>query len=46
MIPEDTYGVKVLIGCETEYCGDGKVGISQETVENLILYLFLYLMYI
>jgi histidinol phosphatase-like PHP family hydrolase len=35
MIPEDTYGVKVLIGCETEYCGDGKVGISQEAAEKL-----------
>ena len=34
LIPEDTYGVKVLIGCETEYCGDGKVGISREAAEE------------
>lgn len=30
MIPEDTYGVKVLIGCETDYLGDGNIGISKE----------------
>jgi len=30
-IPEDTMGVRVLIGCESEYCGDGKAGISRET---------------
>lgn len=27
-IPADTSGVRVLVGCETEYVGDGKVGIS------------------
>lgn len=35
MMPEDTQGVKILIGCETEYCGDGKIGISPETAEKL-----------
>ena len=35
MMPEDTLGIKVLIGCETEYCGGGKIGISPETAEKL-----------
>ncbi len=35
MIPKDTKGVKVLVGCETEYCGNGKVGISREAAEQL-----------
>ncbi|NMA95947.1 MAG: PHP domain-containing protein [Clostridiales bacterium] len=35
MMPEDTLGVKVLIGCETEYCGDGKLGITREVAEKL-----------
>jgi len=30
MIPKDTYGVKVLIGCETDYLGDGRIGINKE----------------
>jgi histidinol phosphatase-like PHP family hydrolase len=34
-IPEDRLGVKVLVGCETEYCGRGKVGITRETAEQL-----------
>jgi histidinol phosphatase-like PHP family hydrolase len=34
-IPGDTHGVRVLVGCETEYCGDGKVGISREAAEQL-----------
>ncbi len=34
LIPEDTK-VKVLIGCETEYCGNGKLGISKETAAKL-----------
>jgi len=28
-------GVRVLFGCETEYCGEGRVGISRETAELL-----------
>ncbi len=34
-IPEDTQGVKVLVGCETEYRGNGMVGISPATAEKL-----------
>jgi histidinol phosphatase-like PHP family hydrolase len=34
-IPEDTLGVKVLIGCESEYWGDGKVGISRAAADQL-----------
>ena len=34
-IPKDTRGVKVLVGCETEYCGGGKVGISREGARRL-----------
>ena len=34
-IPADTLGVRVLVGCETEYCGGGKVGISREVAEQL-----------
>lgn len=34
-IPEDTHGVNVLVGCESEYCGDGVVGISREVAEQL-----------
>jgi histidinol phosphatase-like PHP family hydrolase len=34
-IPPDTGGVRVLVGCETEYCGDGKVGISPEAARQL-----------
>ena len=32
-IPTERYGVRVLIGCETEYCGHGKLGISRETAK-------------
>ena len=35
LIPEDTRGVRVLVGCESEYCGDGKVGISPEAAAEL-----------
>ncbi|NLN19039.1 MAG: PHP domain-containing protein [Firmicutes bacterium] len=35
MLPEDTQGVRVLIGCESEYCGDGKVGLSTEGAKQL-----------
>ena len=34
-IPADTHGVRVLVGCETEYCGGGKVGISREAAAQL-----------
>ncbi len=34
-LPEDHRGIRVLIGCETEYCGNGKVGISRATAEKL-----------
>lgn len=34
MIPKDTFGVTVLIGCETEYLGDGLIGISRETASK------------
>jgi histidinol phosphatase-like PHP family hydrolase len=28
LLPPDGRGVRVLVGCESEYCGGGKVGIS------------------
>jgi HisJ family histidinol phosphate phosphatase len=34
-LPKDTYGVKVLIGCETEYCGNGIIGLSKEAASQL-----------
>ena len=34
-IPHDARGVRDLIGCETEYCGGGKVGISREVADQL-----------
>ncbi|NMA07716.1 MAG: PHP domain-containing protein [Clostridiales bacterium] len=34
-IPKDTHGVQVRFGCETEYCGHGKLGISRETARLL-----------
>lgn len=34
-IPQDTAGVRVLVGCETEYCGHGKLAISREVAEQL-----------
>ncbi len=35
MIPEDTYGIEVLFGCESEYWGDGKCGMSPEAAAQL-----------
>jgi histidinol phosphatase-like PHP family hydrolase len=35
MLPDEPQGVRVLIGCESEYCGNGKVGISREAAEQL-----------
>jgi len=32
-IPRRTDGVRVLIGCESEYCGGGKVGISPDVAQ-------------
>lgn len=34
-IPAETNGVRVLVGCETEYCGQGRVGISRAVAEEL-----------
>lgn len=34
-IPQDTRGVRVLVGCETEYTGGRNVGISRATAEEL-----------
>jgi len=34
-IPADTHGVRVLVGCETEYVGNGVVGISPAAAEKL-----------
>jgi histidinol phosphatase-like PHP family hydrolase len=34
-LPVDTHGVRVLIGCETEYVGGGRVGISPEVAGQL-----------
>ncbi len=34
-LPADTGGIRVLCGCETEYCGGGKVGISREAAAQL-----------
>jgi len=34
-IPDDTRGLRVLVGCETDYCGGGRVGISHEVAERL-----------
>ncbi len=33
-IPADTQGVRVLIGCETEYCGRSRIGISRAAVKR------------
>lgn len=35
LIPKEHDGVKILIGCETEYCGNGKVGITKEHADQL-----------
>jgi len=34
-VPADAGGVRILIGCETEYCGGGKFGISPAAAERL-----------
>jgi histidinol phosphatase-like PHP family hydrolase len=34
-LPADTHGVRVLCGCESEYGGAGKVGISREVASQL-----------
>jgi len=34
-IPDDTRGLRVLVGCECEYCGDGKVSITPASAEQL-----------
>ena len=34
-IPEDTHGVEVWFGCETEFCGGSRIGISREMAERL-----------
>jgi len=34
-VPADTRGVRVLVGCETEYCGGGKFGISPAAADRL-----------
>ncbi|MBT4502622.1 MAG: hypothetical protein HOC74_33130 [Gemmatimonadetes bacterium] len=34
-LPEDSGGVRVLVGCETEYVGNGRVGISPEVAAQL-----------
>jgi HisJ family histidinol phosphate phosphatase len=34
-IPKDTNGIKVLVGCETEYCGNGIIGLSREAASQL-----------
>lgn len=34
-VPDDTQGVRVLVGCETEYCGGGKLGITPAAAERL-----------
>ncbi|MCK5811922.1 MAG: hypothetical protein KAG94_03435 [Clostridiales bacterium] len=31
MMPKDTFGVKALISCETDYLGDGHIGLSKES---------------
>jgi len=35
LLPADTQGVRVLVGCETEFCGGGKVGLSRTGAERL-----------
>ena len=34
LLPAETLGVRVLVGCETEYCGGGKFGIAPATAER------------
>ncbi len=33
-LPADTEGVRVRFGCETEYCGHGKIGITPQTAKR------------
>ncbi len=35
LLPRDLSGVRVLVGCESEYCGEGKVGISPAAAAQL-----------
>lgn len=35
MLPKEIDGIKVMVGCETEYCGDGKIGIDPSTAKKL-----------
>ena len=35
MIPEDTLGIEIMFGCESEFWGKGKCGISKEAAEKL-----------
>ena len=32
-IPDDTKGIKVLVGCETEYIGNGIIGMDKDAAE-------------
>lgn len=34
MLPKNTKGIKLLFGCETEYYGKGRIGISKETADK------------
>lgn len=34
-LPRESHGVRVLIGCESEYLGGGKAGISPEVAQQL-----------
>jgi len=35
LLPKQIDGIKILIGCETEYCGNGKVAITKEHAKML-----------
>ncbi len=34
LMPENIEGIKILFGCETEYYGKGRIGISRETADK------------
>lgn len=34
MMPEKTEGIKIMFGCETEYNGKGRIGISKDTASK------------
>jgi histidinol phosphatase-like PHP family hydrolase len=34
-IPEDTMGIRVLVGCETEFAGGGTVGLSRRVADEM-----------